>query len=231
MKLELNRKMNRTGFFPRFLHWAVCGAAVILSLCIAYGSVAQKQIADSIVRLHIIANSDDAADQELKLKVRDAVIAHMQDKYPEGASCDEAVDYLQKSLPEIRQVAERVLRENGSEAEVEARYGVYPFPTRTYDNITLPAGMYQSVRIELGEAKGQNWWCVMFPPLCIANDHTLQMSQESQEQLQATLGNEGYRLITEVNDTGNTEVQVKFRIVEWVQESRLRLAELISSLF
>lgn len=231
MKLENDRKKERTGVVSRFLSHALCGVLVILAFCIAYGGFTQKKIADSIVRLHIIANSDNAEDQDLKLKVRDAIIAHMQEKYPGGASRDEAEEYLKNNLGEIRMVAESVLRDNGSGSEVAVRYGEFPFPTRTYYDITLPAGVYKSVRVELGEAKGQNWWCVMFPPLCVADDNTMRMSQESREQLKATLGEEGYRLITDVSDANNKEVQVRFRIVEWVQNSRLKLAELISSLF
>jgi stage II sporulation protein R len=231
MKLEMDRKRKRTGSLSRFLSLAMRGAAVILALCIVYGGLAQKRISDSIVRLHIIASSDNTADQDLKLKVRDAIIDHMQSKYPGGSSRDEAEEYLQNSLPEIQKIAEDVLRDNGSDSKVVARYGEFPFPTRTYENITLPAGIYRSVRIELGEAKGQNWWCVMFPPLCVADDNTLRMPLESQEQLKETLGEEGYRLVTDVSDADNKEIQIKFRIVELVQSSRLKLAELISSLF
>lgn len=231
MKLEANRYSGKNGLLRRLLSGTARVVFMVLVLCIAYGGLAQKKIADNIVRLHIIANSDQASDQELKLKVRDAVLDHMRNEIPEGASREEAVAYIQNNLSEIRQVAERVLRDNGSDAKVVARYGAFPFPTRSYGNITLPAGVYESVRIELGEARGQNWWCVMFPPLCVADDNTLQIPPEAQEQLQETLGMEGYRLITDVGDIKNTEIQVKFRIVEWVQNSRIKLEKLFSSLF
>ncbi|NLW02486.1 MAG: stage II sporulation protein R [Clostridiaceae bacterium] len=231
MKPETDQIIKRTGFIQRLLPHAVRIAAVILMFCIAYGGFTHKKIADNIVRLHIIANSDNEADQDLKFKVRDAIIAHMQEKYPGDASRDDVEKYLQNSLGEIRRITEDVLRDNGSSSEATVRYGEFPFPTRAYGNITLPAGVYKSVRVELGNAKGQNWWCVMFPPLCIADDNTMRMSEESREQLKETLGEEGYRLITDVSDANNKEVQVKFRIVEWVQNSRLRLAELISRLF
>lgn len=229
--LETYRKNKNTGRILRIVSIALRAAIFVLALCIAYGSLASKRIADNIIRLHIIANSDNEADQDLKLKVRDAVIAHMHDKYPGGASLDEALKYVQNNLAEIRRIAENVVRDNGSDLKVAVKFGEFPFPTRAYENITLPAGVYKSVRIELGDARGQNWWCVMFPPLCIADENILQMSEESREQLKATVGEEGYRLITDAGDSGNTEVQVKFRIVELVQKSRLRLAELISRLF
>jgi len=231
MKLEANRYTGKNSLLRKLLSGTARVLFIVLVLCIAYGGLAQKKIADNIVRLHIIANSDQTSDQELKLKVRDAVLDHMRNELPKGASREEAVAYIQKNLPVIRQVAECVLRDNGSDAKVVARYGAFPFPTRSYGNITLPAGVYDSVRIELGEARGQNWWCVMFPPLCVADDNMLQIPPEAQEQLQETLGIEGYRLITDVSDTKNTEVQVKYRIVEWVQNSRLKLEKLFSSLF
>jgi Stage II sporulation protein R (spore_II_R). len=155
----------------------------------------------------------------------------MRGKYPEGASMDEAVAYVRNNLSEIRKVAEGVVRKSGSDMKVSVRFGEFPFPTKAYEDITLPAGMYRSVRIELGEARGKNWWCVMFPPLCIADDNTMRMSPESREQLKATIGEEGYRLVTDVGDGDDTEIKVKFKIVELVQSSRLKLAELISRLF
>lgn len=228
---NINRKSSESRKFRRFLSATAGVIVVLLALCVAYGSIAQKKIADNVIRLHIIANSDNEKDQELKLKVRDAVIAHMRGKYPEGASMDEAVAYVRNNLSEIRKVAEGVVRKSGSDMKVSVRFGEFPFPTKAYEDITLPAGMYRSVRIELGKARGKNWWCVMFPPLCIADDNTMRMSPESREQLKATIGEEGYRLVTDVGDGDDTEIKVKFKIVELVQSSRLKLAELISRLF
>ena len=140
MKTENDRKMNLKGYIPRFLTHAVRAAIVILVFCIAYGGFTQKKIADGIVRLHIIANSDNAADQELKFKVRDAIIAHMHERYPVNASRDEIEEYLQNSLDEIRAVAQDVLKASGSNAEVSVRYGQYPFPTRNMGISRCPQG-------------------------------------------------------------------------------------------
>lgn len=219
------------GSFTHLLSAATRFLFVILVICVIYGGFAQKGIADNVVRLHIIANSDSKADQELKLKVRDAILENMQKKYPDGATRDETVQYLKKNLPEIGKVATDVLKENGSDESIVAKYGVFPFPTKQYDNVVLPAGMYEAVRIEIGNAKGQNWWCVMFPPLCIADDNSVRMSQKSQDQLRASLGDDNFSLVTDIADSKNIPVQVKFRIVELVQTSRIKLAELISSLF
>lgn len=234
MKLNKDKVVTlvrKTGGFAHFLSAATRFLLVILVLCVIYSSFTQKEIADNIVRLHIIANSDTAADQALKLKVRDAVIHHMQEKYPNGATKEEAARYLKDSLPEIEQLAVDILKANGSQETVRAQYGVFPFPTKEYENVTLPAGMYEAVRIELGKAEGQNWWCVMFPPLCIADGNILKMSEQSERQLRASLGENNFSLITDITDSKNTPVKVKFRIIELIESSKIKLSELISSLF
>lgn len=234
MKLTDKKMMTLvrdTGSITRLLSAATRFILVILVLCVIYSSFTQKEIADNIVRLHIIANSDTAQDQTLKLKVRDAVLEHMQQKYPNGATKEEAARYLRDSLSEIELLAQDVLTDNGSREPVHAQYGVFPFPKKEYGNVTLPSGMYEAVRIELGQAEGQNWWCVMFPPLCIADSDVLKMSDKSESQLKASLGEHHFSLITDVTDEGNIPVQVKFRIIELVESSKIKLSELISSLF
>ncbi|HHY63413.1 MAG TPA: stage II sporulation protein R [Clostridiaceae bacterium] len=223
--------LDNTGSIIQFLSAASRFLLAVLLLCVLYGGTTQGKIAGSVVRLHIIANSDDPADQELKLKVRDAILTHMQEKYPDGADRDEAAEYLKNSLPEIRRIATGVMRENGSDKPVNVKYGVYSFPTREYDGLTLPAGMYEAVRVELGEAKGQNWWCIMFPPLCVADASSLNMDEDAMGQLRRELGDYNYRLITDYHDKGNIPVRIKFRIIELIENSRIRLAELISRLF
>ncbi|MCX7771809.1 MAG: stage II sporulation protein R [Clostridia bacterium] len=214
-----------------FLSAATKFLLVVLVICMIYSGSTQKQIADSVVRLHIVANSDSPQDQALKLKVRDAILEHMQVKYPNGATREEAANYLKNSLPEIKQIASNVLLENGSHEAVNARYGVFPFPTKEYGNVALPAGMYEAVRVELGSAEGKNWWCVMFPPLCVADANTLKMDENAQNELKQGLGAGNYGLVTDITDKSNVPVKVKFRIVELVESTRIKLAQMISNLF
>ncbi|NMA65646.1 MAG: stage II sporulation protein R [Clostridiaceae bacterium] len=202
---------------------------VVLVLCIIYSGSTQKQIADNVVRLHIVANSDTEEDQNLKLKVRDAILEHIKDQYPLGATRDETAQYLKNNLSEIEKVAANVLEENGSFEKVKANYGVFPFPTKEYENIALPAGMYEAVRVELGDAEGENWWCVMFPPLCVADAHSLRMDEQDMSQLEKELG-PNYRLITDIAER-DLDIKVKFRIVELFQKSGIKLARFISQLF
>lgn len=223
--------IKETNSFAHLISVVTRFLLVILVICIVYSGSTQKEIADNVVRLHIVANSDSQADQAIKLKVRDAILEHMQTQYPNGATRDEAAQYLKNSLPQIRQIASDVLRENGSNAQVNTRYGVFSFPTKEYEDIALPAGMYEAVRVELGSAKGQNWWCVMFPPLCVADANSLKLDEQAMSQLRQGLGRANYNLITDITEKSNIPVKIKFRIVELVESSKIKLAEMISNLF
>jgi stage II sporulation protein R len=234
--VKLNRErlfsaVRNAGSLTGFLSAASRFILAVLAVCVIYGGCAQKEIADNIVRLHIIAGSDSAEDQAMKLKVRDAVLRHMSEKYPDGATREETAQYLKSSLPELTRVSNAALKDNGSNETAVARYGVFPFPTKQYDNVVLPAGMYEAVRIEIGEAKGRNWWCVMFPPLCIADDNSVRMSKESEAQLRASLGDDTFALVTDGGRNDSLPLQVRFKIIEIIQASRIKLTELIAKLF
>lgn len=234
--MKFNRKkiltvVNDTGSAIQFLSAAARFLLVILVICVVYGGTAQGKIADNVVRLHIVANSDKPADQELKLKVRDAILTHMHEKYPNGADREEAAEYLKNSLPVIKRIASDVLKKNGSDTSVNVDYGVFAFPTKEYNGLALPAGMYEAVRVELGDAKGQNWWCIMFPPLCIADASSLRLDEQAMNRLKEEIGDDNYRLITDITDEGNVPVKIKFRIVELVESSKMKLAKLINKLF
>lgn len=227
---------NKTNIFsslkkirPTKVIWALTKVlAVIIITCIIYGSAAQSKIADSVVRLHIVANSDSDSDQAIKLKVRDAILENMKEKYPDGATKEEAANYLKNSLDEIEGIASEVLSENGSNDLVNAKYGVYPFPTKEYDEFALPAGEYEAVRVELGSAKGENWWCIMFPPLCVADESSLKFDEEAMSQLKEEIGAGNFQLITDITGKGNAPIKIKFRIVEIIASSKIRLAELFN---
>lgn len=223
--------LEEASSITHFLSAAAKFLLVVLVICVIYSGAMQSEIANNIVRLHIVAHSDSPGDQALKLKVRDAILEHMRNKYPDGATREEAATYLKNSLPEIQQIATDVLRKNGSKETANVRYGVFSFPTKAYEGITLPAGMYEAVRVELGEAKGKNWWCVMFPPLCVADANSLKMDKEAMSELQDGLSEDAYSLITDVTDKSNVPIKIKFRIVEWVESSKIKLAEMMSHLF
>lgn len=129
---------------------------------------AQDTLADKVVRLHVVANSDSEADQALKLKVRDAVLAEVTPLLA-GVSRQEALETLEGELPRIAEVALEAEAKEGYAYPIRASIQEEAFPTKRYDDFALPAGDYTALRIELGEGDGQNWWCVVFPPLCMSS--------------------------------------------------------------
>ncbi|MBE6856685.1 MAG: stage II sporulation protein R [Ruminococcus sp.] len=126
-----------------------------------------EKLRSSVLRLHILANSDSEKDQELKLMVRDAIL-EKSDELFSGCSDKESAEKLcEEKLDEIERIAEHTLKKNGCDAKAEASVGETYFDSRTYGDITMPEGEYTALRIEIGDAKGRNWWCVMYPPLCL----------------------------------------------------------------
>jgi stage II sporulation protein R len=121
----------------------------------------------NILRLHIIANSNSEADQELKLKIRDAILSQTGDIFVNADSLATAEEITGENLDSFEKIANRVIKENGFDYTATASFGASEFSTRYYDDFTLPAGEYQSLIITLGEAKGKNWWCVVYPTVCI----------------------------------------------------------------
>lgn len=124
-------------------------------------------ITDTVFRLHILANSDSEADQELKLKIRDEILEKCSYLFEECGNAQESADIAEENMHIIKSVAEKAIAENGAEYEVNCEVTEMYFDERVYDSVTMPAGEYSALRITIGEAKGKNWWCVMFPPLCI----------------------------------------------------------------
>ncbi|MBP2660760.1 MAG: stage sporulation protein [Firmicutes bacterium] len=121
---------------------------------------------ENLIRLHVLANSDSASDQQLKLKVRDAVIAYLAPHLETAIDKEMARQVVLEHQGELTAVAEKVVAMNGSHEPVAIELGMFDFPIKSYGNLVLPAGKYEAVRVLIGKAEGKNWWCVLFPPLC-----------------------------------------------------------------
>lgn len=137
-------------------------AAVICSITIEAGL-------PPLIRFHVLANSDSPQDQALKYMVRDRIVALVEQKLRASHSLEESRELLLADLWEIEKEAKRVLEEEESTYDVKALYGQYDFPTKYYGALSLPAGRYEAVRLIIGEGRGANWWCVLFPPLCFVD--------------------------------------------------------------
>lgn len=138
----------------------------VLLLGLALGGREQRTLAEQVVRLHVLANSDDPADQALKLQVRDAILAEAEPLL-EGVSSQEAAEAaLRGSLDSLARVGQEAVAQAGYDYPVRVELTTSYFPTREYTDFSLPAGYYRALRVEIGAAEGHNWWCVVYPPLC-----------------------------------------------------------------
>lgn len=156
--------MMRVKCRPIELALALCMA--FLFAYAAWVSLSQQTLADGLLRLHVIANSDSVQDQQVKLLVRDRVLEVAEPLLAEADDQDEVRRILSAHLQQITDAAQQVLTDQGMPYQLSAQMATEYYPTRAYDTFSLPAGQYTGLKIRLGEASGHNWWCVVFPPLC-----------------------------------------------------------------
>jgi stage II sporulation protein R len=155
-------------FMKRKIHLSICFGLICAVLCsMSHFSAACDDLRQNVLRLHIIANSDSDADQQLKLKIRDEILRETDGLFENSKNLQEAQNTVCDNLKFFEAVANEVIAENGVNYTATASFGASEFSTRYYDDFTLPAGEYQSLIITLGEEKGKNWWCVVYPTVCI----------------------------------------------------------------
>ena len=189
--------------------------AVSIAAClIIYAFSVQKDLSDGIMRLHIISDSNSEFDTMVKLEVRDAIIKEAGDIFKEVKNKKQCRSLFEENKGDIKKIAERVLKENGLEYGASVIIGKMYVPRKIYDGIILPEGSYEGVTVRLGEAKGQNWWCVVYPPLCFTESTSGELSEEAKEYLKSTLPPESYSLISEEG----INIEYKFKIVELIQK-------------
>ena len=184
--------------------WALLIAILISFAWGTWADRTQQQLSDKVLRLHVLANSDSEADQALKRKVRDSVLETASAILADCPDRETAEQRLSAALPEIEDAARARIAAEGGKQTVTAELRPTVFPTREYEDFTLPAGEYLALRVVLGEGEGHNWWCVVFPPLCAETTSSL-----SQTAMAAGLTEEEVALITESDG-----YQLKFKAVE-----------------
>lgn len=187
----------------------------------SYANNIVSDLSDSVFRLHVIANSDSDEDQNLKYLVRDELISYMNRLCTNISSKEEAITIANEHINDFYMIAEKVIIDNNFDYNVKISIGNFPFPTKTYGDISLPAGFYDALKVEIGEAKGQNWWCVMFPSLCFVDVSNGIVPEESKEELQSTLLDEEYQLIS----SQDAEYKFKFKVVELFENSKIFTAK------
>lgn len=198
-------------FAKKTLQLAVCVSFLLTVLCSFTGFATLtnecEQISEKVLRLHILANSDSQEDQTLKLQVRDRILEESAALFTETQRKEEAIAQVADRLPELKAIAQQEIWEQGFDYGVEVSLEKVHFNTREYDAITLPAGTYDALQIKIGEAKGKNWWCVLFPSLCVPSASSVNMDDVlNPEEMDLVEHGKGY--------------EVKFKVVEWYEEIR-----------
>ena len=190
---------------------------IILTLALIAGLFpvhGEGEIYDTVVRLHVIANSDSEEDQALKLLVRDRILEVVSPAIENCSSQAEAIAAIGKISDKIELAAEEVVRSQGFDYDVNVTIGEEYYPTKTYESCAFPEGKYVSLRVCIGDAEGQNWWCCLFPTLCLsaASDGSSRSNEEA--FVDAGLTSEQYKIITE---TGSVKYKIRFKILETIQ--------------
>ncbi len=180
----------------------------------SYATTISKDLEKNIFRLHIIANSDSIEDQTLKLKVRDAVLEYMKTLTEATTDKNSVIEYSKSNIDKFKEIAQNVIKENGYDYSVNIEIGNFYFPTKYYGNISLPSGNYDAMRIKIGKAEGQNWWCSLFPPLCFVNISSGVIDEQSENYLKSTLSDEEFSIISSTNP----EIEFKFKIIELINK-------------
>ena len=177
-------------------------------------STASEDYKDKLIRFHVIANSDSDEDQNLKLKVRDNIIKYMDTLSYEGLTKEDAINLTCSNLNNFKQIAEKTIIDEGYNYSVNLTIGNFYFPTKEYGNVSLPAGYYDALKIEIGNAEGKNWWCSLFPPLCFVDISAGIIDEESEEFLKENLSEDEFAIITDPSEN----VKFKFKIIEMLNE-------------
>lgn len=200
------KSRKRTYSLPIFI------VSIIIGLAYAYItskpnndiSTIQQGISHKIIRFHVIANSDSDADQALKLKVKEAVVNYTSELLCNSKSISETEDLLSSHTNDIISIANKVISENDYDYPVTAEITDTYFPTKSYGSYTFPPGTYRAFQIKIGEAKGKNWWCVLYPPLCFIDISHGTVNAESEELLKETLTTDEFQAVSD-------EYMVKYR--------------------
>ena len=182
-------------------------AVLILSVFAFIDILNDKQVLkNSVIRLHVVANSDSPEDQEIKLKVKDAVVVYLQPRMQTIASRNDAIAYIQEQLAALQTLANQVLDNLGVTDRTTVKFQQEAFPVRHYDTFSLPSGIYDALRIEIGEAKGKNWWCVVFPSLCLP---------ATTKDFQDTAVSSGFSPSLSNTLSGNKAYKFRFFLLDW----------------
>ena len=190
-------------------------ASLVIGMCVTsvlrvYSRDIVEGISNSVVRLHIVANSNSADDQALKLKVRDEIIKKLEPLFENTNNTEDTKNIIKNNLDYIEEEAEKVIKKYGYTYSVTANLGNYDFPTKKYGNAQFPKGKYDALKIVIEKGEGNNWWCVLYPALCFTENPKGDLPKESEAKLKSNLSKDEYNVVSSDN-----KINFKFKIVEW----------------
>lgn len=202
---------KKTGYIIAIISVFAGIIAAVMASTVRFENTCQ-QVRQNVLRLHVIANSDTDFDQTLKLKVRDRILSLGGELFDGSTDVKNAEEKLREQKNMLEMEAEKLCRQEHTDYKVTVEVEDDIFPTRTYDTVTLPAGKYKAVKVTIGEGEGHNWWCVMFPPMC------LPAAQEKTE-IEDVINEGAVKLVT-----SDPKIEVRFKLVEWYQMAKNRLS-------
>lgn len=194
------KRINQTIFILALTIAALVTGLAVWKIRVNAQTRTQEHLAQEVLRFHILANSDSEQDQALKIKVRDEVLAYLEQTMPDDMDRAETKEWMRRHVEELKDVSQAVVDAEGYDYPVNAAVTTCWFPDRTYGEVTFPAGNYEALRIEIGAAKGHNWWCVLYPNLCFLDAANAVVPEEGKQKLQNVLSEEEYSQITSTSD-------------------------------
>ena len=206
---------------------AICIGFICLFILNSNFKSTQAALASNVIRFHVLANSDENYDQKLKLKVRNRIIKEMEQFFDNNGDIKSARCAISDNLEKIESIAKDEIEKNGYSYDVKVRLGNSYFPTKNYGEIILPEGNYEALKVEIGNAKGQNWWCVLFPPLCFVDEACVSCSSEAAEKIKTAVGKENAPLL---ETEKAPSLKIKFKSYEIWQRGKEKIAYVIGLL-
>lgn len=193
--------------------------------------VTAQQLSSKLIRLHVIANSDSPEDQNLKLCVRDAIIAALDREFEGIDDINISREFIKNNLKYIEEIARQEIEKNGKNYSVTAMFGKFPFPVKTYGYVTLPAGEYEALRVIIGSGEGANWWCVLFPPLCFVDITHGITKDEARLRMSKVLTAQEMEAIETAKASDDIPIEIRFKVLDWWKEARGKINETIKLAF
>ncbi len=193
--------------------------------------VTAQQLSSKLIRLHVIANSDSPEDQNLKLRVRDAIVEAFNKEFEGIDDINVSREFIKNNLKYIEELASEEIKKSGKNYSVTAVFGKFLFPVKNYGYITLPAGEYEALRVIIGNGSGANWWCILFPPLCFVDVSQKQDPDETRMRMSQVLTPKEMAAIETAKAPEDVPIEIRFKVLDWWEEAKGKINKTIKLTF